>query len=137
MQSNPQPDPARTAIVLIAHGSRNDEANADAFYFAGSLRSEGVAELVEPAFLELAKPDIPTAVAMCAREGVEEIVLLPYFLSAGVHVQNDLAEFCLQFQERYPKIHFTLAEPLGRHPLLLDVLKERVRLARTLPPRPG
>jgi sirohydrochlorin ferrochelatase len=54
------------------------------------------------------------------------VVLVPYFLSAGVHVRRDLAE-ARKLTEEFPAVEFVLAEPLGRHPLLLDVVEERVR----------
>jgi sirohydrochlorin ferrochelatase len=136
MKGEPEVGQADLAIVLIAHGSRNAEANADAAHFADCLRKSALAGLVEAAFLELAKPDIPTAVARCASRGSREIVLLPFFLSPGVHVRADLRAICQQSQAQYPGIQFTLTEPLGRHPLLLEVLKERVRLARKPLPRP-
>jgi sirohydrochlorin ferrochelatase len=55
------------------------------------------------------------------------VILLPYFLSAGVHVQEDLEEARAELAAKFPAATFRLAEPLGRHPLLLDVVEERAR----------
>src|SRR5262245_54571266 len=79
----------KTALLLIAHGSRQPEANADLETIAAELHRRGHA-IVRPAFLELAEPDIATAGAACVAERVERVVLVPYFLSAGVHVRRDL-----------------------------------------------
>jgi sirohydrochlorin ferrochelatase len=119
----------RVAVVLIAHGSRNELANDDAFYFAQQLRQSEVAIQIEAAFLELAQPDIPTAVAAVVRSGAQIVVLLPYFLSPGVHVQRDLNEMCRQFASQHTNVRFILAQPLGRHSELTKVLLDRLREA--------
>lgn len=117
-----------TALLLIAHGSREDEANDDLRHVAASLRQRGHA-LIEPCFLELAEPNIEEGGRRCVEQGAGQVVLVPYFLSAGVHVRRDLTEARRRLEERFPQVEFRLAEPLGRHPLLLDVVAERVRQA--------
>ena len=52
--------------------------------------------------------------AQCVAEGAECVVLLPYFLSAGVHVRRDLAAAREDMAARFPQVDFRLAEPLGR-----------------------
>src|SRR5437762_268101 len=47
----------RTALLLIAHGSRQPDANADLHFVAAGLRQRGHAVVVA-SFLELAEPDI-------------------------------------------------------------------------------
>jgi sirohydrochlorin ferrochelatase len=118
----------RTGLLLIAHGSRNADANTDVYHVAEALRQRGHA-VIEPAFLELAAPTIAEAGAACVRQGAELVVLVPYFLSAGVHVRRDLAEACCALAEQFPTVRFRLAEPLGPHPFLLEVVTERVREA--------
>jgi sirohydrochlorin ferrochelatase len=119
----------RNALLLIAHGSRQDEANADLVHAVAEMRRRGAFAVVEAAFLELAEPDIDAGAAACVAQGAARVVLLPYFLSAGVHVRRDLAEACRRLAERYPAVRFRLAEPLGRHPLLLEVVAQRAREA--------
>jgi sirohydrochlorin ferrochelatase len=119
----------RTALLLIAHGSRQEEANADLEQAAGELRRRGGYAVVEAAFLELAEPGIDAGGARCVERGAERVVLLPYFLSAGVHVRRDLAEARRRLAQRYPHVEFRLAEPLGPHPLLLEVVAQRARQA--------
>ena len=118
----------KTALLLIAHGSRQEEANADLFHVAARLRARGQA-IVEATFLELAEPGIEEGGIRCVEQGAERVVLVPYFLSAGVHVRRDLAAARAKLAERFPKVEFRLAEPLGRHPLLVDVVLERAREA--------
>jgi sirohydrochlorin ferrochelatase len=119
-----------TALLLIAHGSRQEEANADLLFIATELRARGW-PIVEASFLELAEPGIPAGGTRCVDQGAERVILVPYFLSAGVHVRRDLSEARAKLAERFPSVDFRLAEPLGQHPLLLEVVAERVREATT------
>jgi len=115
----------KTALLLIAHGSREPEANADLHHVVDELRRRGAYALVEACFLELAQPDIDTGAAHCVEQRAERVVLLPYFLSAGVHVRRDLTAAQQRLAERFPQVRFSLAEPLGRHPLLIEVVNQR------------
>lgn len=121
--------PLTTALLLIAHGSRQEEANADLHHVVQALRTRGDYAIVEGSFLELAEPSIEQAAERCVAQGAERVVLLPYFLSAGVHVRRDLRDIQGRLAARFPTVQFHLAEPLGRHPLLLDVVAERARQA--------
>lgn len=118
----------KTALLLIAHGSRQEEANADLHHVAAALRARGQ-PIVEASFLELAEPSIAQSGARCIEQGAECVILVPYFLSAGVHVRRDLCQARAKLAETFPALDFRLADPLGQHPLLLDVVAERVRQA--------
>jgi sirohydrochlorin ferrochelatase len=120
----------RTALLLIAHGSRQDEANDDLHHVVAALRRRGAFAVVEAAFLELAEPDIDAGASACVAQGAERVVLLPYFLSAGVHVRRDLTAARDRLAARHPHVGVRLAEPLGRHPLLLEIVAERAREAQ-------
>jgi sirohydrochlorin ferrochelatase len=119
----------KTALLLIAHGSREENANADLYYLVDQLRKQTAYALVEAAFLELVEPTIAQGGDRCVAQGAERVILLPYFLSAGVHVTRDLTEACRQLTAHYPAVDFRLAEPLGPHPLLLQVVLERAAQA--------
>jgi sirohydrochlorin ferrochelatase len=82
---------------------------------------------VQVSFLELAEPGVEAGGALCVGQGATDVILLPHFLSPGVHVVEDLAEVRDRLGERFPGVRFVLAEPLGRHPLLLEILEQRAR----------
>ena len=121
----------RTALLLIAHGSRRAEANADLRHVAAAMLERGRYPIVEVSYLELAEPTIAEGGARCVAQGANRVILLPYFLSAGVHARDDMAEAREELAGRFPEVSFSLAEPLGRHTLLLDVVDERAREAET------
>jgi sirohydrochlorin ferrochelatase len=117
----------KTALLLIAHGSRHADANADLHALADDLRKDGQYPIVEPAFLELAAPTVAEAGRRCVAQGAERVILVPYFLSAGVHVKRDLADRRERLAREFASVEWLLAEPLGRHPLLRAIVLQRAK----------
>lgn len=116
-----------TALLLIAHGSRRSEANAELAELARLLRPRVPEMLVETAYLELASPTIPEGVRRCVELGARRVALLPYFLSAGVHVTEDLEALREGFRREYPGVEFVLCPPLGLHPGMVEIVFDRLR----------
>ena len=114
-----------TALLLIAHGSRRPAANADLDSLAEAIRGGGLFGHVQAAFLELCEPSIVAGGVRCVEAGAGRVVLLPYFLSAGVHVVDDLTAARNELAARFTSVEFLLAEPLGRHPLLTEIVLKR------------
>ena len=125
------------ALLLIAHGSRRAEANADLEFVAAALRERGRYPVVRVSYLELAEPNIESGGALCVEAGATDVILLPYFLSPGIHVAEDLTEARDKLSTRFPRVRFVLAEPLGRHPLLIDVVEQRAREVEATPDLPA
>ena len=94
---------------------------------AEQMRARGRYRIVQVSFLELAEPGIEAGGALCVERGATDVILLPYFLSPGVHAVEDLAEARDRLSERFPGVRFALAEPLGRHPLLPEIVEQRAR----------
>jgi sirohydrochlorin ferrochelatase len=115
----------------MAHGSRNAAANDDLIDLAARIRGLGRYARVVASFLELAEPDIRTACGRCVADGATRVVMVPYFLSAGVHMRRDLTGLRDELARAYPNVQFLLAEPLGRHPLLIDVVMQRAAECQT------
>ncbi|MFO0865934.1 MAG: CbiX/SirB N-terminal domain-containing protein [Gemmataceae bacterium] len=119
----------KTALLLMAHGSRSREANADLEYVAEQL-CDGAYDPVIASFLELAEPSILDGGRRCCEAGAKRVVMLPYFLSAGVHFQRDLQGIREQLASEHPQVEFVLAEPMGRHPGLLSIVLDRAAQAQ-------
>jgi sirohydrochlorin ferrochelatase len=117
----------RVAILLIAHGSREPAANDDLLGLASRLAALGTYPIVEACFLELAEPDIPAGGERCVARGATRILLVPYFLSAGVHLRRDLTIARDELRRRYPGVEFRLGAPLGPHPLLDQLVEVRIK----------
>jgi sirohydrochlorin ferrochelatase len=52
--------------------------------------------------------------------------MLPYFLSAGVHVVNDLKTQQNLLAAEFPDVEFILCPHLGLHPLMAEIVLERL-----------
>ena len=117
----------QTAVLLIAHGSREPSANDDLIELAQRLSTSGEYPIVEACFLELAEPDIPAGGERCVARGATRVLMVPYFLSAGVHLRRDLTAARDEFTRRYPDVAFVLGPALGPHPLLDSLVVARVR----------
>jgi sirohydrochlorin ferrochelatase len=55
------------------------------------------------------------------------VLVIPYFLSAGVHLRRDLARARDELACRHPQVEFRLGPPLGPHPLLDLLVATRIR----------
>ena len=119
-------DFGRTAILLIAHGSREQSANDDLHELAARLTAQGTYPIVQPCFLELADPELLAGGDRCVQLGANRVLMVPYFLSAGVHLRRDLSAARDELNRRYPNVQFILGSPLGPHPLLDDLVSARI-----------
>jgi len=116
-----------TAVLLIAHGSRHAPANEDLHRMAGRMAGLGEYPIVEPAFLELAEPAIGPGGDRCVERGATRVLMVPYFLSAGVHLVRDLTAARDDLKRRHPGVDFRLGPPLGPDPLLERLVADRIR----------
>jgi sirohydrochlorin ferrochelatase len=117
---------SRTAVLLIAHGSRRAEANQDLVRLSELVAERRRYLAVELAYLEIAEPTIREGAARCVAQGAVRVLMLPYFLSAGAHVVEDLESHRRLLSAAHPNVEFALCPPLGLHPLLVDVVLARL-----------
>jgi sirohydrochlorin ferrochelatase len=111
--------------IVFAHGSRIESANEAVRKVASDFAQRKRDAPAEAAFLEGGLPDLAGAVAALAERGVTEIVVLPYFLTLGTHMQRDLPKLVERAVAAHPGIAITVAPPLDGHPALLEALFDR------------
>ncbi|HUQ71105.1 MAG TPA: CbiX/SirB N-terminal domain-containing protein, partial [Planctomycetaceae bacterium] len=102
------------------------EANADLKELARRVTEQGGYAIVEVSYLELATPTIPDGCRRCVSRGANRVLMLPYFLSAGRHVTEDLIEHQRQLAAEFPDVTFQLCPPLGLHPLMTQIVLDRL-----------
>ena len=73
-----------TAVVLVGRGATDPDANAEVAKTARLLLEGRGIGTVETGFISLAKPSVPEAMQRAKLLGYQRIVVLPYFLFAGV-----------------------------------------------------
>jgi sirohydrochlorin ferrochelatase len=113
----------RLGIVVFGHGSSVASANEAVRTIAARAAAEGAWDLYETAFLEAA-PYLGEAVRNLAASGAQEILVLPYFLTLGIHLQRDLPKLVDNLSREYG-VPIGVAEPLDGHPQLSRILVDR------------
>ena len=119
----------RTGIVIFAHGSRIESANEAVRQVAADMAHRGGFDLVETAFLDLAPPDLREAVRRLVASGASRILVIPYFLTLGTHLQRDLPLLVQQAAAGHENIEITVTAPLDGHHTLSQILLDRARQA--------
>jgi sirohydrochlorin ferrochelatase len=114
-----------TGIILFAHGSRVESANQAVRSVASELARRGNFAHVEAAFLELGEPDLMGATAKLVELGAERILVLPYFLTLGLHMERDLPRLTQSISNHYKELEVLVGDPLDGHPALVDILLDR------------
>ena len=100
-------------VVLVDHGSKKKEANAMLDAFAHIYQRKTGRQLVEVAHMEIAEPSIATAIDKCIERGADDIVVAPYFLSPGRHIQKDIPALVKAAALNNPDVSIKIADPIG------------------------
>lgn len=102
-------------LLLVAHGSRREASNEEVRQLAAALarRARGRFDAVSCAFLEIAGPSIPEGIEAAVLAGAAEVVVLPYFLSAGRHVAVDIPREVEAKRLEHPLVNIQVTPYLG------------------------
>lgn len=114
-----------TGIVIFAHGSPIESANQAVRDVAAGAGFD----LFETAFLDPVRPSLPDAVGLLVDRGATRIVIVPYFLTLGLHMQRDLPVIVERLSRIYKGMEIRVAPPLDGHPALREILLDRAREA--------
>lgn len=118
--------PALHAVILIDHGSRRAEAQGHLEAVAERVAARRPDWRVLHAHMDVGEPDLPSVIARCAADGLREIVVQPFFLNTGMHVQETIPGLLEAAREAHPELTITLADHLGLHEGLVDAVVDRV-----------
>jgi len=119
----------KTAILLMAHGSRIAEANDAVNEIARMVKNFAGYEIVETSFRENHSPTIQEGIDACVAQGAQRILLVPYFLYLGAHVQEDLPKEMEEARQRHPGIEMAMGRHLGVHKRLAKLVIDRIEEA--------
>src|SRR6266566_7687271 len=134
MRSSPKrpaperPAPKRPALLLAAHGTR-DQAGVAAFHALAGRVGELAGRdgtRVAGGFIELSAPPLRDAVATLVNGTPARMVAVPLTLSAAGHAKGDIPAALARERTRHPGLSWTYARPLGPHPALLELLATRI-----------
>jgi sirohydrochlorin ferrochelatase len=116
-----------TGYVVFAHGSSVESANEAVRAVTAQLRERSGLQDVEAAFLEGGRPDLRGAVEALAARGIKSVVVIPYFLTLGLHLQRDLPRLIKEIESVHPGLSIEVAPPLDGHPAMIDALLDRAQ----------
>ena len=119
----------KPAILLVDHGSRRPEANAQLDALAAAVRARDPERFVTVAHMELATPSIAAGIAACVDAGASAVVVHPYFLGPGNHTSHDIPRLVNQAQQQHPELVVRISAPLGVHEKIVDVVLQRIDAA--------
>lgn len=122
-----------SAVLVVGHGSRRQEANEDVREAARRIGERGGFDLVEAAFLEIEHPSIHEGFTRLVERGARDITVHPYFLSPGRHTRGDIPVEVRAVAERHEGINYRITEPLSAHPLVIEASVERINEAAGCP----
>lgn len=114
-------------MVIVDHGSRRAESNDLLLKVAEAFQVATGCTIVEPAHMELAEPSIATAFDRAVSQGARLVVVHPYFLSPGRHWRQDIPHLAAQAAARHPGVEHLVTAPLGLHPLMLQIMQDRIQ----------
>ena len=119
----------RPALLLVGHGSRSAAGVAEYWDLAQGV-TEAAPELdVGCGFIELAAPDLDTAVDRLVERGARSVVAVPLVLLGAGHMKDDCPAALHRGRHRHPGVQFAYGRHLGLHPLVLAVAEDRIRTA--------
>ena len=111
-------------LVIFAHGSSIPSANTAVEEVARATADAG-GLLVQTAFLDPVRPTLDDAVATLVDQGATRILVVPYFLTLGLHLQRDLPVIVARIEKRHPAVAIRVTPPLDGHAALVRILLDR------------
>jgi sirohydrochlorin ferrochelatase len=106
------------ALLLVAHGSRDADAQATAESLAELVRAELTGVDVAVGYLDHAEPSVPDALAKLLHDN-DAVTVVPLLFAGGRHYDVDLPALV-----RRPGV--VIAPPLGADPLIAAALRDRL-----------
>ncbi len=119
----------KTGVVVLAHGSKVRSGNEGLFKIVEMLRALEKWDMVEAAFLQLAKPGLTEAVEDLIARGAKRVVVMPLLLFSGNHVLKDIPEEIDNERKKFPDIEFCYAKNIGADERIAQITGERIEEA--------
>ena len=119
----------KKAVVLLGHGSIRESANIEVRAMWAMMQEQLPDLDIRGSFVEVAEPALEQVIEQLANEQVEQIVIVPMFLTRGNHLSNGIPRILDAMAEKYPNIKIDLTKHLGADPLLAEIIKNRLREA--------
>ena len=114
------------AIIIIGHGSRSPEANAQLLAVVDQLKLSYADDQVLAAYMEMVSPSLSEAMTTAVAKGACTILVIPCLLFQGMHVHADIPQLIQTFASTHPGITVRMGRAIGADPLLTAILHARI-----------
>ncbi len=114
-------------LIIVAHGSRKKASAMEVAALVKKInkKTDGF-DWVTHAFLQFSDPLLPDVLEAAAAKGAKQVVLFPFFIATGSHVQSDIPEAAAIAAEKYPEVSFTITRHLGVVDAVEDLILDEV-----------
>lgn len=121
----------KTAVILLAHGSRDPHWIAPFSQMLEQVREQSPHNKVELAYLELAEPSLEMKIEELADAGFLQLEVIPLFFAAGKHLRKDVPleveQVQQQLQQRGLNIKVELHGPIGLEPEVATAISQTIQ----------
>lgn len=126
-------------LLVVGHGTKDPAGVAGFLALVERVRRRLAADGVDAGggFIELSAPALTEAVAALWDAGHRRVAAVPLVLVGAGHAKGDIPGAMAREMVRHPGLTYAYGRPLGPHPVLLDLLAERVDRALAGAPRAG
>lgn len=124
-------NPADVGVIILGHGSREEEANTEFQDLVHAYKKEWPEWDIEYAQVELAPPDLKTALRNISSRR-RRIVIVPLFLFTSGHVKNDIPLVIHSLKAEFPKHEYLVTGAIGPEPRMAEFMMKRLKEAVTL-----
>ena len=116
----------RPSLLVIGHGSRSAAGVADYWSLVDVVRAREPSLPIGGGFIELAHPELDTAIDDLVAAGGRSVVAVPLVLLGAGHLKDDGPSILARARSRHPRVAFHYGRALDIHPLVLAVARDRI-----------
>jgi sirohydrochlorin cobaltochelatase len=118
--------PSREPLLIVGHGTVDPAGVGEFTAFVDRMRARLAPIDVAGGFIELSAPSVNEAWQELADRGHRRLAAVPLVLVAAGHAKGDIPAALQREVHRHPDSSYRFGRPLGPHPILLDLLAERI-----------
>lgn len=123
--------PGTAMLVLVAHGSRDPDWGVPLEELTAAIGRRTAPERVRLAYSQFASPTLAEVAEEAARSDVQQLHVLPLFMTSGGHVERDIRPAVEAVRRAHTELEVELLPPVGELPsfrmLLVEIAREVTR----------
>ncbi|EMN4666359.1 CbiX protein [Staphylococcus aureus] len=111
--------------IIVAHGMRRGRQNQALEAFISELVKDDIHHY-DIAFLESEHQDLETVMTTLIQNGVKHFKIVPLLIFSAMHYLKDIPNIIREMKQMYPDITVEVSKPLGTHPLMTEIIMQRI-----------